>query len=120
EPLVHARDLSLSPAQVRPLAHRALAEHFRALGLRAALLEDAAPLGHAAEDTPDARAARPLLARLLAEKAEQALTRAFLLLGLAFPDEDLRRVHHAATGADPAARGAASELLDTLLAPRRG
>jgi len=108
----HQGNLAMGP--LRAMARRELIEHFRVLGLGVGLA------ARAAESQDAARAAQALLLRLLDEKAAQSLTRVYLLLGLAFPDEDLDRVHQAAIGIDSAARSAAAEFLDALLAPPRG
>ena len=114
EGLVHARVAAFSAAHVRPIAHRALSEHFRLLALRAATTPS--PEGGRVEPA----AAQRVLDALLDEKARQALMRAYLTIGLAFPADDLRRAFEAATGDDAAARSAAVELVDALLVPRRG
>lgn len=114
EGLVHGRVAAFSAADVRPIAHRAMAEHFRLLALRAATTPGAEG-GRA-----DPGAARRVLDALLAEKARQALMRAYRTVGLAYPADDLRRAFDAAIGGDAAARSAAVELVDALLVPRRG
>jgi hypothetical protein len=62
---------------------------------------------------------RAVVLRLLDDKCRQALARAFRLLKVCFPSEDLLQTHAAVTSGDPATRANAIEFLDALLAPRR-
>jgi hypothetical protein len=57
-----------------------------------------------------------LLAGLLDDKMEQSLERAFRVLKIGYPEEDLHGVHTAALGKDKRKRANAAEFLDTLLA----
>lgn len=56
-----------------------------------------------------------LLVDLLDDKRELATGRLFMMLGLMYPDEDFSVIHDALTGDDPAERGSAAELVETLL-----
>lgn len=106
----HAR---VDKRTMRTLARRDLVEHFRLLGLAEALTSAPAPRSNLG------RATYGLVARLLEEKARQSFERVFRILKILFPDEDIHRVHAAATAGDVAARATAGEFLDALLAPRR-
>jgi hypothetical protein len=79
------------------------------LGLRVAL--------GAAPPPPSGRqsSAFRLLAGLLDDKLRQSIERAFRLLKIAHPKEDIHRVYLACIGADKRARANASEFLDALL-----
>ncbi len=59
-----------------------------------------------------------LLAGLLDDKLRQSLERAFRLLKIAHPKEDLHRVYLACIGTDRRARANAAEFLDALLRRR--
>jgi HEAT repeat protein len=59
-----------------------------------------------------------LLAGLLDDKLRQSLERAFRLLKIAHPKEDLHRVYLACIGTDKRARANAAEFLDALLRRR--
>ncbi len=106
----HAR---VDKRTMRTLARRDLVEHFRLLGLAEALTSEPPPRSKLG------RATFGLVARLLDEKAKQSFERVFRVLKILFPDEDIHRVHEAATAGDVAARATAGEFLDALLAPRR-
>jgi AAA family ATP:ADP antiporter len=88
-------------------AMRNLEEHLRLASFRAAL----------ASGRMEDEAGR-LLAGLLDDKLRQSLERAFRLLKIAHPREDIRRVHAAALSTDLRARANAGEFLDALLAKR--
>lgn len=111
--LVVEHRASLPPAGLRSLAMRDLSEHFRLRGLKRSLSWQREEADGSAART------RTLLAELLAEKSQQALERVFRILKLAFPEEDIHRVHTAALQGDAASRANAAEFLDALLAPRR-
>jgi hypothetical protein len=89
-----------------------LVTYFGLLGTRVAL--GALP--------PDALLAQSstfrLLAGLLDDKLRQSLERAFRLLKIAHPKEDLHRVYLACIGTDKRARANAAEFLDALLRRR--
>lgn len=109
-------------AALRKLARRDLVEHFRLLSLLDSLVRaergrESSTGGRALDAV--GYATQRLIIRLLEEKARQALERAFRLLKLCFPDEDIHRVHTAAIAGDDASRATAMEFLDALLAPRR-
>ena len=55
-----------------------------------------------------------LLLGLLRDKRRQSIERMTRLLQLMHPRENLRRVYHAVTGRDPAAKAAAAELVEVL------
>ncbi len=111
--LVVGHGATLAAAPLRAIALRDLREHFRLAALATAL--DRAPLSAAGS----AANARTLLARLLQEKQEQALERAFRLLKLSYPEEDIHHVHRATTSGDASTRANALEFLEALLAPQR-
>jgi ATP:ADP antiporter, AAA family len=111
EQLVTDHGVRLVAVEVRAAVQRELAEFFRLLALRFGLASDAAPPG-VPEDTWG------VVLRLLDEKREQARARAFRLLKLCFPSEDLRQVYTAIKSGDAAKRANAMEFLDALLAPR--
>lgn len=71
-----------------------------------------------AVDERRARATQRFLEGLLDDKMRQALERAFRLLKIAYPREDIRGVHNAALSSDKRARANAGEFLDTLLTKR--
>jgi AAA family ATP:ADP antiporter len=103
----------------RPRAERLalanLVEHFRLLGLRAPL--DASPL-HLPTGVSERPATERLLVGLLDDKLRQSLERAFRLLKIAHPREDIHTVNTAALSSDRRARANAAEFLDTLLRRR--
>jgi hypothetical protein len=113
EQLVTDHGVRFAPAEVRATVKKELSEYFRLMALRLALepVRSESPLVF--EDT------RGIVLRLLDEKGEQACARAFRLLKLCFPSEDLRQVHAALKSSDAATRANAVEFLDALLAPRR-
>jgi len=105
--LVVERRIGLDHGRLEKLAYGNLLEHFRLLGLRAAL-----------EDATFEEPTERLLARLLEDKLSQSLERAFRLLQVAYPREDLRRVLVASRSADRRTRANAAEFLDVLLTGR--
>jgi AAA family ATP:ADP antiporter len=113
ERLVIESGMRVSPADARPLARRELTESFRLLALRSGLDPAHGPPPASFDNT------RAILLRLLDDKCDQALERAFRLLELCFPSEDLLQVHAAVTSGEPSTRANATEFLDALLAPRR-
>jgi hypothetical protein len=102
------RQIQLDRTRLEKLARGNVVEHFRLLGLRAAF--DGATFQEPTER---------LLVRLLEDKLSQSLERAFRLLQVAFPREDLRRALVASRSADPRTRANAAEFLDVLLTGRR-
>jgi hypothetical protein len=106
--LVVERQIQLDRARLERLARGNVVEHFRLLGLRAAF-----------DDAIFVEPTERLLARLLDDKLSQSLERAFRLLQVAFPREDLRRALVASRSADPRTRANAAEFLDVLLTGRR-
>ncbi len=86
-----------------------LVGYFALLGLRVAL--------GTAPPQPSGRqsSAFRLLAGLLDDKLRQSIERAFRLLKIAHPKEDIHRVYLACIGSDKRARANASEFLDALL-----
>lgn len=100
----------LRPKQrvIESLLHRNVLEHLRLLTLRVHV----APRDERDADEPTTR----LLAGLLDDKMEQSLERAFRVLKIGYPEEDLHGVHTAALGKDKRQRANAAEFLDTLLA----
>jgi hypothetical protein len=89
-----------------------LVAYFTLLGTRVALgeLPPSPPKAHAS--------AFRLLAGVVDDKLRQSLERAFRLLKIAYPDEDLHRVYLASIGADSGGRASAGEFLDALLRRR--
>jgi hypothetical protein len=114
--LVADFNVRVDRARVERLASRNLVEHLRLLGLRTAL--DAPPAYDRAVDPRRAVATGELLVGLLEDKLNQSLERAFRLLKIAHPREDIHRVHVAALSNDKRARANAGEFLDTLLTRR--
>jgi ATP/ADP translocase len=103
---------------LRLLAQRtALAPSVEAFGARGARDGQGENDGH---DAHDARAATVavLLLGLLDDKLRQSSERAFRLLKLAHPGEDIHRVHSATLSRDQRVRANAGEFLDALLARR--
>jgi hypothetical protein len=84
--------------------------HFRLLALRTALAPAGEKPGRESRSLPER-----LLVRLLDDKLDHSLERAFRLLKAAHPREDVHRVHLACMSEDRYARANAGELLDTLL-----
>jgi AAA family ATP:ADP antiporter len=95
--------------RVERIAHTNLAAHFQLLGLRVALGDPPSPARRAAAKT------YALFAGLLDDKLRQSLERAFRLLKIAHPKEDIHRVYIACLSSDRRARSNASEFLDALL-----
>jgi AAA family ATP:ADP antiporter len=102
-------------ARAERLALANLVEHFRLLGLRSPL--DASPL-HLSTGVSQRPATERLLVGLLDDKLRQSLERAFRLLKIAHPREDIHTVNTAALSTDKRARANAAEFLDTLLRRR--
>ena len=99
-------------ARVERLVHANLFAYFGLLGTRVAL--GAAP----SSTSRDASNAFRLLVGLIDDKLRQSLERAFRLLKIAHPKEDLHRVYLACIGTDKRARANAAEFLDALLRRR--
>jgi AAA family ATP:ADP antiporter len=112
ERMVTMHVLRLSMNDVRDLVERELVEHFRTLAIACAL-----GIPPITDPGPPHEQTRGLLLRVLEDKRWQAIGRAFQLLKLCFPAEDLRSVHAAFRAPDPETRGNAVEFLDALLAP---
>ena len=93
---------------------RNLVEHLRTTTI--ALLIDRGVEGVRTE----ARSSGSLVVGLLRDKAQQALERAFRLLQIAHPREDLRRIYLALGANDPRVRAYAQEFLSVLANGRRG
>jgi hypothetical protein len=92
--------------------HTNLVSYFDLLALRVAL-------GEAPADAPLPRASTfRLLAGLVDDKIRQALERAFRLLKIAHPREDIHRVYLACLSSDRRERANAAEFLDALLRRR--
>jgi AAA family ATP:ADP antiporter len=113
EALVDEHPITVDLPRVERLSHSNLVEHFQILGLRAAL-DPTDP----ARGSP-ATASRRLLFGLLDDKLRHALERAFRLLKIAYPKQQIRRAYLACLSDDPYARANAVEFLDTLLRRRR-
>ena len=111
--LVSEHGLSLSRTRVERLSYRNMVEYFRLLGLRSAFEDAAEP-----STTRGATLTERLLTGLLDDKVRQSLERAFRLLKIAHPREDIHRVQIASLSGDPRVRANAGEFLDTLLRRR--
>jgi hypothetical protein len=111
--LVAEHRVPIDRLRVERLALENVRQHFRLLGLRAALSSGVAA-APTSRPPPDER----LLLGLLDDKQQHALERAFRLLEVAHPRQDIRRVRIASFSNDADARGNAGELLDTLLRRR--
>ena len=105
--LVVEKRIQLDRVRLEKLVRRNVLEHFRLLGLHAAF-------EGATFEEPTER----LLVRLLEDKLNQSLERAFRLLQIAYPREDLRRVLAASRSADRRTRANAAEFVDALLRDR--
>ncbi len=103
----------VEPRRVEQLAYDNLVEYLRLLGHSVGLERGFDPAS--AQSPRRAFATMRFLDGLLADKMRQALERAFRLLKIAYPKEDIHGVHIAATSSDKRARANASEFLDTLL-----
>jgi AAA family ATP:ADP antiporter len=113
ERLATESGLRVPSGEARALVRRELAEYFRLLALRNGLDPVHGPSPAAFDDPHD------IMVCLLDDKCAQAIERAFRLLELCFPSEDLLQVHAAVTSGEPSTRANAIEFLDALLAPRR-
>jgi hypothetical protein len=82
-----------------------LVEHLRLLAIRNAL---------GPEQEPGAQRSRRLVLGLLEAKQEQSLERAFHLLQIRHPSENIRAVHYALRSEDRRKRAYALEFLDTM------
>jgi len=98
--------------RVERLAYGNLVEYFRLLGLRAPFA--IAPL----KDARGSPTTRFLVVGLLDDKLRQSLERAFRLLKIAHPRDDIHRVQIAIESNDSRVRANAGELLDALLRRR--
>jgi ATP/ADP translocase/HEAT repeat protein len=101
------KQVTSSRPRVEALIRRNLGEHLRLLGLRAAFRG-------ATLEAPT----EYLLLRLLDDKLSQSRERAFLLLQIGHPAENIRSVRLAFASSDRRTRANALELVDTLLARR--
>ncbi len=90
---------------LEPLLERALIEHLRMSALAAQLNDHGSDC---------ASRSLPLLIQLLQDKAGQALDRAFRILQIMNPHEDVRSLEGAATSGDRRLRARALEYVDTL------
>jgi hypothetical protein len=110
--LVADSKVTVDRIRIERIARTNLAAHFQLLGLRTAL-------GAAPTQTRDQRwKTYHLFAGLLDDKLKQSLERAFRLLKIAHPREDIHRVYLAALSNDRRARANAGEFLDALLRRR--
>jgi hypothetical protein len=111
--LVAERGIPVDRRRVERLSHQNLVEHFHFLGLRAALDDGGVPSA-----SPPRFSTERLLVGLLDDKLRQSLERAFRLLKVAHPREDIHRAFVAFVSGDAYLKANAVEFLDTLL-PRR-
>ncbi len=104
--------LNVDRARVERLVRSNLTTYFSLLGTRVALgtLPPSASREHASTFR--------LLSGLIDDKVRQALERAFRILKIAHPKEDIHRVYLAMIGPDKRARANAAEFLDALLRRR--
>jgi len=114
--LVAEHRVRVDRARVEDLAVVNLREHLRLLGLSVALARN--PRSTLVGDRRRTETTKQFLAGLLADKTRQSLERAFRLVKIAHPNEDIHSVHRAALSADKRARANAGEFLDTLLTRR--
>ncbi|AKU96223.1 ATP/ADP translocase [Labilithrix luteola] len=105
-------DVKIDRVGVEKEARRNLEEYLRLLAQHVALASSRDPKQVIAIDGAS------LLFGLLDDKLRQSMERAFRLLKLAHPQEDIQSVHTAALSSDRHARANASEFLDALLARR--
>jgi ATP:ADP antiporter, AAA family len=101
--------LSIDARVLDVYVERALHDAARYAILRDRLDAEAEPLSAGGE----------LIRELLGEKRERAIEHAFRALGILHPRQDLRSVHDAIAGDDPARRAAAREIVDSLLSLER-
>jgi ATP:ADP antiporter, AAA family len=104
--------ITVDRARVERIAHANLVEHFRLLGLRAALT--ASP-SSGPDEGARATTTQFLLVGLLDDKLRQSLERAFRLLKIAHPRDDIHRVQLAGQSENSRVRANAGEFLNTLL-----
>ena len=93
---------------LEPMLERTLIEHLRMAALAAQLAQ------HSEDETTGPSRSLPLLINLLEDKAAQALDRAFRLLQIMHPNEDVRSLESAAKSPDRRTRARALEYVDTL------
>jgi HEAT repeat protein len=110
--LVGRTSVRLDRERVEHLVCVNLVEHLEILGRRTAL-DVGAPT--AREDARMAEMTGRLLRGLLDDKLRLSFERAFRLLKIAHPREDIHRVYAASQSSDARARANAGELLDALL-----
>jgi ATP:ADP antiporter, AAA family len=112
--LMRAGKLSIDRARIEVELLKNLIEHLRMLAISVPLSREMSSV------SPEARSSASLLLGLLQDKAEQALERAFRLLQMAHPNEDLRSVYLALQSSDRRVRSHAQEFLDVLATSRAG
>ena len=123
--LAHLRrehpEVAIDPEAVKKHVASEAARSFSALTLHYNLFgppsPEASAFAEAPADRSAGRALNPdcLLARALDEKRERALNRAFQLLSLIFPPNDVAAVKHSLEDRDAKNRSRAAEYLDNLL-----
>jgi hypothetical protein len=111
--LVSTQGITVDKQRVLKQAYRNLLEHFRLLGIRAPFETE-----RRTNDESQREPTERLLLGLLDDKIRLSLARVFRLLKVAYPAEDLHRVHTASLSDDKRARANAAELLETLLRGR--
>lgn len=114
--LVAENRLKVDRGRVSALSERNLLEYLRLLSLLVAMRNGFDP--EVAKDPRRAAATERFLSGLLEDKMRQALERAFRLMKIAHPSEDIHAVHSAALSKDKRAAANAGEFLDTLLTRR--
>jgi ATP/ADP translocase len=106
----------VSRQRVEALVQANLIEHLQVLSRRVAL--EGGEIGSRLENGSLAAMTGRLLRGLLDDKLRHSLERAFRLLKIAHPREDIHRVYIACQSNDPRARANAGELLNALLTRR--
>jgi AAA family ATP:ADP antiporter len=110
--LVAAGNVRVDRIRIERIAQTNFAAYFQLLGLRVALGAPPTPSHDEAGKT------YALFAGLVDDKLRQSVERAFRLLKIAHPKEDIHRVYLACLSSDRRARSNASEFLDALLRRR--
>jgi AAA family ATP:ADP antiporter len=109
-------NVRVSRQRVEKLARANLVEYFQILGRRLAL--QTGQMDARADDGGLVAMTGRLLPGLLDDKLDHSLERAFRLLKIAHPREDIHRIYIACRSNDRHARASAGELLDALFTHR--
>jgi ATP:ADP antiporter, AAA family len=114
--VVTRANVRLNRQRVEKLAHANLVEYLQILGRRVALETDEKEVR--SDDGRVVAMTGKLLRGLLDDKLRHSLERAFRLLKIASPREDIHRIYIACRSNDRRARATAGELLDALFTRR--